>query len=192
MVRIRNFQTEYQRRIARGLARGLTRSQARGHPGVGQPHAKPRFTPPRYNAKLERGLRSVREGKTLQQASKSAHVAPERLRNYMIQTGVAEKQGRRWTVGPDLRPRDILVFSRGRGEIITVAGYDQAAEIGLYMQTVKEAMDSGNQSLLDPFVGKAVRDVHGRRHPYETNLNVLYRLHEQGGPTFEQVYNIPT
>jgi hypothetical protein len=192
VARVRDFQTEYQRRIARGLARGLTRSQARGHPGVGQAHVRPRFTPPRYNAKLERGLKNVREGKTLQQASTSAHVAPERLRNYMVQTGVVEKKGRRWTVGPDPRPRELLVFSRGRGEIITVAGYDQAAEIGLYMETVKEAMDAGDQSLLDPFAGEAVRDVKGKRHPYETNLNVLYRLHEEGGPTFEQVYDIPT
>jgi hypothetical protein len=83
------------------------------------------------------------------------------------------------------------MFSRGRPEIVTVAGYDQAAEIGLYMETVKEAMDTGDQSLLDLFVGKSVRDDRGRHHPYETNLNILYRLHEQGSLTFEQVYNIP-
>jgi hypothetical protein len=182
----------YQRRIEGGIGRGLTRSQARGHQGVGQPYVSKRTVLPRYDRKLEEGLKGVREGKTLQQAAKSAHIAPERLRNYMIQTGVVEKKGRRWTVGPDLRLREIQMFSRARTIVVTVQGYDVAAEIGLYMETVKEAMDTGNQSLLDPSKGKSVRDVKGKRHPYETDLNVLYRLHEEGGLTFEQVYNIPT
>src|SRR5579872_1973827 len=138
MARQGNDKTEYQRRIARGLARGLSPSQARGHPKVGEAYARAGVKLPLYDRDLETGLRAVRDGKSLKAAAKSAHVSQERLRNYMVKSGVVEKRKGRWTVGQDDRKRETLMYSRGQPLKITVAGYERNADIGVYMDTVKK------------------------------------------------------
>jgi|SRR5215211_2086132 len=118
--RKRDYKAEYRRRIERGLARGLSKSQARGHPGSGEKHASARTSTPRYDRRLETGIKEMRRGKSLKAAARSAHVAPERLRTYATQTGVVQKERRRWVVKNDRRPRQVQIFSGGRAHEITV------------------------------------------------------------------------
>src|SRR5215208_3982320 len=94
--RKRDYKAEYRRRIERGLAKGLSKSQARGHPRSGERHSSTRTSTPRYDRRLEMGLKEMRRGKSLKASARSAHVAPERLRTYdAIQTGLVHKEGRR-------------------------------------------------------------------------------------------------
>src|SRR5215203_6846026 len=128
--RKRDYKAEYRRRIEKGLAKGFSKSQARGHPRSGEKHASVRTSTPRYDKKLEMGLKEMRRGKSLKAAARSVHVAPERLRTYATQTGVVHKERRRWVVKDDHRPRQVQVFSGGWAHEITVAGYEQASLIG--------------------------------------------------------------
>lgn len=186
----RNYAAEYQRRVARGLEHGLSRSQARGHPRPGQAHRSAHASIPAYDRRLESGLKALRSGDTLADAARSVHVSPERLRAYVVQTGVVEKRRGHWTVVQDDRPRDLSLFTAGQALTITVPGYMPAALVGRYMAAVGVFLTSNDPANLTPFVGESVTDSTGIRHVFETRLNVLYRLAAGGGASFEQVYRI--
>ncbi len=186
--RSRDYRAEYARRIARGFTRGLSRSQARGHP---RPSETPvRLKGPAFSRQLEAGLRVVQSGKTLAAAARSVHVSPERLRHYLAASGMAERRGRRWVVtGPDKRSRRMLLYSRGGAITITV-NLDNAEQIGAYMASVRAFLGSNDPSYLDFFDGQSVADVTGKKHPFETDPNALYRLADTGSENFEDVYKI--
>jgi hypothetical protein len=188
--RKRDYKAEYRRRIERGLAKGLSKSQARGHPGSGEKHASARTSTPRYDRRLEMGLKEMRKGKSLKAAARSAHVAPERLRTYATQTGVVQKERRRWVVKDDHRPRQIQIFSGGQAHEITVSGYAESEFVGRYMAAVKEFLRTNDAANLQPFKGEWVTDINGKPYLLETNENALYRLHASGVEPFEQVYKI--
>lgn len=190
MSKKRDYKAEYQRRIQKGLERGLTRSQARGHPGKGQAPVSSRVSRPRYDKRLEQGLKGIREGKTLRSVAKSIHVAPERLRGYIAQTGVTEKRGGRWVVTDDRREREMQLYTQGRALGIRVPGYDDAVFIGQYMAAVRQFLETNDTGYLEPFEGQYATDTKGNRHVFETRPNTLYRLSTAGGETFEQVYRI--
>jgi hypothetical protein len=190
MARSRNYAAEYARRIQKGRTRGLSTRQARGHPGTGESHVSSRAATPRYNPRLEEGLKGLRDGKSLKASARSAHVAPERLRAYIAQTGVVEKEHRRWVVKVDDRLRVVPIFSKGQNIEIRVRGYEPAREAGAYMAAVKQFLATNDRSLLGPFEGQSVLDVTGKRHPFETRPNVLYRLHAAGTEPYEQIYRI--
>lgn len=190
MARQRDYRAEYARRIERGLGRGLSRSQARGHPRPGESTATGRRSVPAYDPQLEEGLKAVRAGSSLGSAARTIGVSAERLRGYLVQTGVAEKQRGRWTVGNDPRTRQMTVYSRGREVTVLLPGYEPAFLAGRYMAAVGAFLDSNDPSSLSPFKGKGVMDVRGKHHPFETRPNVLYRLAQDGGDPFEQIYRI--
>ncbi len=190
MARQRDYQAEYQRRIQRGTAEGLSRSQARGHPRPGERSASGIASVPFYDKQLETGLKAIREQKTVREAAKVIHVAPERLTTYLKQTGVVEKRSGRWRVSLDLRWREIPIYSGGRLHTITVTSYGDTFVIGRYMAAVKEFKRTNDASLLAPFVGQSVVDVQGKRYVFETRPNVLYRVLDAHGDVFEQMYRI--
>ncbi len=188
--RKRDYKAEYRRRIERGLSKGQTRSQARGHPRSDEGHASRRTSTPRYDRRLEEGLKEMRRGKSLKASARSAHVAPERLRKYATQTGVVQKQRRRWVVKDDRRSRELQIFSDRRALTIVVPGYAEAELVGRYMAAVSEFLRTNDASNLRPFVGEQVADVNGVSYLLETRPNILYRIHASGVEPFEQVYRI--
>jgi len=192
MARQRDYRAEYARRIERGLARGLSRSQARGHPKVREPLAsRPEQAPgDRYDPRLELALREMLRGRSLKQAAKDLHVAPERLRNYFAASDFAEKKHGRWTFQQDKIARRMLIYSAGKPVAVTVIGSEQASLIGRYMNAVKAFLRTNDPRHLAPFEGDTVTDQRGTTYVLETNPNVLYRLASTGGDTFEQIYRI--
>jgi hypothetical protein len=180
MARVRDYASEYARRIERGRRLGRSRPEARGH------GTKPNT----YDPKLEEGIKGLRKGKSLRAAAKEARVAPERLQKYVRQTGVVEKERGRYVVKEDLRPRRLLLFSKGQKIEITVPGYAEARLVGDYMAAVKQFLRTNDRSHLEPFEGKSVADTKGRKHAFETRRNTLYRLNLDHRETFHQIYRI--
>ena len=60
-----------------------------------------------YDPILEEGLKAMRWGATLQEAARIAGVRDERLRRYLVETGVGVFEQGRWRIGPDSRPRRV-------------------------------------------------------------------------------------
>lgn len=190
MARKRDYKAEYRRRIQRGLAKGYTHSQARGHPGKGQGYVSGKAAAPKYDRKLETGVKEMRSGKSLTAAARSAHVDPTRLRNYATGAKVVEKSRGRWSMVKDNRPRQVQVYSGGQARTITVPDYESSALVGRYMAAVKEFLATNNRASLAPFVGEYVTDVNGGIYLFETRPNALYRLHASGVEPFEEVYKL--
>jgi len=189
MARRRDFKAEYRQRIARGLRRGLTRRQARGHPGPGEPFVSG-VSGPKYEPRLELGVRRIREGHSLTGMARSLHVDPERLRRYALETGVVEKRGWRLVVIDDDRLREVLTYSRGKDQVIVLRGYEEAAKWGRYMSGVGHFLDTNDPAALLPFEDDGLTDIHGRFWPFETRPNVLYRLGLTPEDTYELIYRI--
>ncbi|SEE46428.1 hypothetical protein SAMN05444161_5847 [Rhizobiales bacterium GAS191] len=183
----RNYREEYRRRVDRALARGLSRSQARGHARSGEASIKRSGT--KSDAKLEKALRTLRETNSQVFAAKNVGVSPERFRRFLREQSLAQREGRRWKF-TDLRPREVLVTSKGRERWIKVAGFERASLVGSHNEAIKRFLETNDISHLEPFVGVSVRDTSGRNHPLETRPNILYRLAAAGGEAFEQVYRL--
>jgi hypothetical protein len=183
----RDYAAEYQRRIARGVTKGLSRSQARGHPRAKERYVSPKA--PSYR-KLEKGVAALRRTKSLSAAARQAKVAPERLRKYLTDLDFAQKQRGRWVVGTDPRLRAVLIYTDGKKQKIVVQGYEPAALIGAYWDAVGKFLQTNDPAHLAPFVGEQITDATGNVHTLETRPNVLYRLANTGGETFEQIYRI--
>ena len=188
--RKRNYAAEYARRNKSGLARGLSGPQWRGHPRHHEPYASELAKVRPWDPQLEEGLKRVREGETLSAAARRLHVAPERLRSYLTRTGVARKERSRWTVGPDYRQREMLIYSRGRELHVILPDYQSANFAGRYMSAVGELLHTNDPAVLEEFVGQGVSDQDGQFHPFETEPNTLYRLASTATEPFEAVYRI--
>jgi len=142
-----------------------------------------------YDRRLEEGFKLLRTGKSLTEASKTIRVAPERLRSYLRQQGVAEKRRGKWVPGRDDRTRVMLLYSGGRAEVVTV-NRAVSSDIGRYMGVVSRFLSTNDPSSLYMFDDRGIVDATGRYHPFETDPNTLYRLAHAGTETFEQVYRI--
>lgn len=180
MARRRNYGAEYRRRKELGRTRGVGLSAARGH---GAPV-------PRYDRRLEEGLRQIRRGASLTNASRSIRVAPERLRRYLSGTGVVERRGRRLFVVEDLRDRFVPIYTRGRERVIEVRGFDDASVAGRYMATVQRFLDTNDPVVLETFRGVSITARGGRTHPLETDPRTLYRLDAASTTPFDEIYRI--
>jgi hypothetical protein len=187
--RKRDYSAEYRRRIKKALSKGLSRSQARGHRRA---HEQPTSNRTKSRAladnKLQLGLRLLRtEG--LSKSAKQAQISPEKLRRYAVEKGILEKRGRRWIIRKDV-PRRLLIYSDAKEHAITVAKFRTASLIGEYMAAVRWFVQTNDLRHLEPFTGKSVKDISGKRFPLETRPNVLHRLANSGGSSFEDIYRL--
>ncbi|HEX4737732.1 MAG TPA: hypothetical protein VH331_09230 [Allosphingosinicella sp.] len=188
MARQRDFRAEYQRRLARAQAKGFSRSQARGHARAGEPPLRAR-KPVESDDRLEAALKALRRTGTQSSAAKEAGVSPERLRRFLRENVLAERQGRRWRI-TDRRPRQMRVLSDGQAKMLTVNGFDEASVIGSHLAAVQRFLETNDMAELEPFVRRSVTDAAGKTHVLETDPNSLYRLAAAGSEGFEQVYRL--
>lgn len=190
MARPRDYQQEYHRRIERGLGRGLSRRQARGHPGLHEPHVSVKTVQRHPIPEFEDvRLDMQKSGISLTAAAQKRGRSRERVVRYLHERELLEKRGRRYQIN-DQRQRDVVVYSRGRAHTIRVANYDQSRVTGEYMDAVGDFLKTNNIAHLQPFRGVVVTDITGKRFPLETDPNVLYAIHAQDQPSFDQVYQI--
>jgi len=186
--RSRDYKAEYRRRIERGLARGLSRSQARGHPVKAEVSASG-VSAVEPTPELEAALKSLRRGSTQKGAAARVGVSVERFRRFLYANGLAEREGRAWTVTDD-RPRRVQIIHQGESRSVTVPTFTDAQKAGAYHNAVGEFLRSNDLTWLEPFDGDGVTDIRGGFFAFETNPNALYRHAAADVPPFYEIYEI--
>ncbi len=187
--RRRDYRAEYRRRIARGLAKGLTRGQSRGHAKSKSKKRATKQRTPKFDPRLELGFKSLREGESLTASARTVGVSPAKLQRYVVGTGLGRKRRGRWVFHKDRRRREMPLYSAGAAIVVNVSPAI-ASEIGAYMSAVRRFLETNDTDHLAPFAGKSIRDAAGRKHPFETRPNVLYRLSASEAESFEDIYRI--
>ena len=184
----RDHKAEYARRIELGLKRGHSKARARGHRPATRDAGPPRDTP--ATKRLEFAYDEFRESRNLSKSAKAARVSSERFRLYLRANKLVRKRGGHWSLLPDNRVRELEMLTTQGWKVVTVQGFGLASEIGEHRAAVKFFKDTGDEGLLSKFAGRAVTEVDGRIHGFETRPNVLLRVLKTGRGSFEQVYKI--
>ena len=144
----------------------------------------------RYDSRLEAGLKYMRSGDSAAKAARKIGATPAQLRRYVVASGIAERRNGEWHFKRDRRFRRMPMYSDGKRVVVTVHNSKTASQIGAYMHAVRLFFETEDTTLLDPFYGKSVPDVNGKRYIFETRPNVLFRLDASGVEPFELVYQI--
>lgn len=196
MTKVRDFKSEYQRRIRSALARGLDRSQARGHPGAGSIYASQRDTKPQRakpDRVLEDAIDAMRKGESLSAAARKMRVGRERLSAYAKQYAGASRQGPAWTFD-DKRVRRVPIIAAGEGNFIItkVPGFEPAHLAGQHYQEAEAAIT--DQSLFPAFIerwrGVTIADLDGNLHTFSVDPNQLYRAIGDDEIDWTRIYHL--
>lgn len=187
MPRRRNYQIEYQRRVANAAKRGLSRSQARGHARAGESAIRPKEI--KSDERLEAALKLLRQTGNQSRAAKETGVSAERFRRFLRSNSLAERQDKHWQI-TDNRTRRMTVISNGEARELTLRDFDQASLNGRHLAAVGAFLRTNDIDLLRPFDGQSVIDAAGKTHPLETDPNALYRLGHAGSEVFHEIYRL--
>lgn len=187
MATNRNYQAEYQRRIASAAKRGLSRSQGRGHARVGE--ARIRSRPLAIDKGLEAALRALRVFHNQAAAAKYAGVSPERFRRFLREHVVIEGRGPDQKISDNLS-RPMTVITDGQALALRLRDFDQASLNGRHQAAVANFLTSNECKYLDEFEGQSVIDTKGKAYPLETDPTAIYRLAAQGGDVFHEIYKL--
>lgn len=185
MPRKRDYKREYQRRIERGLKAGKSRSASRGHARAQDLGPLP-TAPMDRESTFERALKAMKRGTSLKRAASENGLSADRLRRFVKRSTTAWYSGRRWTIF-DLRTHLFRIVSNGAFKTVELA-IDDASDVGRYWSAVNKFLETNAARHLDQFIGKSVRDVRGKLHPFETRPNVLRRLDSVGELHFLEIY----
>lgn len=186
--KVRDFKSEYAKRIDRGLAAGKSRSQARGHARAGERPRPPGPRLARGKGPFELAVRKIARGSTLRSAAREFGLREEMLRRYLKENVEAKREGRRWVI-TDTRPRQFPIFSDGAIAQPWLAPAE-ATRASEYMQAVSRFLYTGRRKVLRPFEGLGVTDIKGKSYPFETDPDALYELDAAGELSFPELYKI--
>jgi hypothetical protein len=81
-------------------------------------------------------------------------------------------------------------MTRGRIQVLTVSGYDEARRVGEHHQAAAEFVRRNDIELIKPFRGQRIQAVNGRRYALETDPNALHRIAAMDSPPFHEIYEI--
>ena len=174
--RKRDYAKEYQRRLERAKKRGLSRSQARGHPRKREKPISGKAKSPLKDDRIAQAVARLHRGSSLSQSAADSGVSAERLRKFVRDNRIATRRRGKWRVNIKKINWEVLLYTRGRAELIKFSDPEQVSQAMSFMASVRHFKDSQDKSTLDVYRGESVRDMHGKDHPFETNPNTLYRL----------------
>jgi len=133
-------------------------------------------------------LASMRHGKSLAKAARSAHTSPATVKKY-AETALRREPTRQYRAAKGDRLTRQLRFPTDTGLVaVPVSGAAAATRVGRYWNAVKRFIDEGVADGLAEFRGKTIR-FGGKRLPFITNLDLLEQLAFAGELEFFELYH---
>jgi lambda repressor-like predicted transcriptional regulator len=136
--------------------------------------------------RLQIALAAMRSGKSLVASARKAGYSRKQLRSVLIKTKLGKKKAGRWVLAKR-GGRRMLMFSIGETFNIAVS-HRTSKKIGQYLAAVKQFFDDQDLAHLEPYRGKFITDLFGKKYEFEVRPNHLYRLDQAGSEPYEQVY----
>lgn len=123
-------------------------------------------------------LSEMRKGASLTSAAENQGInVKEALRH--LGNAVYKKNGR-WTAAKtDFIERGRWLYSDGKRVSVVIQSSEDASLISKYLNSVKIALKTGNEEILDPFKNVTIKGADGKEYQFETDLETLYELSEQ-------------
>jgi hypothetical protein len=121
---------------------------------------------------------NMRNGMSLGEAARQEQLKPteviRQIGRYLF------KHNGQWRARQtDTIERSRWFFSNGERISVILTNSRDASLVSKYLATVRHALETGDESLLKPFKRLTIKDADGKKHRFETRLNVLYELEEQ-------------
>lgn len=193
------FSSPYKRRVFLGNLRGETARQAVGKRSKGLSARELRKLSPRRLAATSPSAAQARisslrvlnhmrtTGATLQDASQFHFMSPAVVRSWVDDALV--KENGEWRARPtDRYAATMRVLAAGGPITLTVRGSKKRSLVGAHWNAVQHYLNTGDETWLDPFRGKAVAGVE-----LETDPDTLNALAAQGliddGPDGPYIYS---
>jgi hypothetical protein len=183
----RKLSVAYARRKRRGIAKGLSLAQLRGHPTPKETYASKRKLSAVDEHKLQLAVKEMFGGKSLTASARSVDMSPEKFRRILRTRRIVKKRKGRWFVQRNV-PRQMLLYSDGKANQVVLADPKAISAVGTFMHAVRVFLSSNNPAGLEPFIGKSIKDISGKKHRFETDPNTLYRLASTVSESFEEIY----
>lgn len=125
---------------------------------------------------MAQAVARLSRGSSLSQSAADSGVSAERLRKFIRDSHIATRRHGKWKVNIKKINWEILLYTRGRAELLQFNDPEQVSRAMSFMASVRHFKDSQDNAAVEVYLGQSVRDRHGKDHPFETNPNTLYRL----------------
>jgi hypothetical protein len=147
------------------------------------------FTQPAYRTALE-VLRQVRKGRSLYQASREEHIAPDTVLRKVGTALVQGRDGRYHATANDHLYRRMNFLDEHGLVAVEVANAHEASKLAAYWEAVQEYLQTGEARPLRHYerIRLLLRDKSVRR--FVTDLYILDRLAKAGELSFEDLYQL--
>ncbi|NPE30688.1 hypothetical protein HNV12_22580 [Methanococcoides sp. SA1] len=123
-------------------------------------------------------LSEMRKGKSLTEASKEHGVKVQSVLKH-LGTSVKKKNGKWVPSKTDHIERSRWFYSDAKRVAVIVNSSKDASLISKYLNAVRVALNTGNDTILEPFKYLKIKGADGKDYPFETDLEKLYELNEQ-------------
>ena len=144
---------------------------------------------PASDPRIELAIKDMNRGASLTATARSHGLSRDSLQADLKKRRLVKRRKGRW-VTQDNRKRRVPVMTDGQFRVLIVPNYKQSALVGAHHDAVGKFVRTNDISLIEPFEGKSVKAVSGRKYPLETDPNELHRLAAMDTPPFHEIYEI--
>ncbi len=112
------------------------------------------------------------------------------LKAVLHNTNAFRKLNGRWVAKRfDKIPRVMVINEKGKEVSIELDDSRRAALVAKYHNAVKQFLSTGNNSKLEKFQNKRIKDIDGKWHSFETDTEKILEINEKiEEPEFYEVY----
>jgi hypothetical protein len=134
-------------------------------------------------------LSQMRKGKPLTTASKEQGIKVQDALKH-LGNAVYKRNGKWIATKTDSIERGRWLYSNGKRISVVINNSKDASLISKYLNAVRVALNTGDETKLEPFKNITIKEANGKKYAFETDLKKLYELKEQiEDSEFSQIYD---